>query len=89
MDSTAPLVLILAGPAELRRKLSLCPLEALRQRLTVAYHVRALTAEETTGYVTHRLHQVAIDRPVFTDSALDGDTAFRQSERISCTDLIR
>jgi type II secretory pathway predicted ATPase ExeA len=78
MDSTAPLVLILAGHTELRRKLSLRPLEALRQRITVAYHVRALTAEETIVYVTHHLHQVAIDRPVFTDSALQAGVEWSQ-----------
>ena len=70
MDSTAPLVLILVGHTELRRKLSLRPLEALRQRITIAYQVRPLTAAETTAYVTHHLHQVGIDRALFTETAL-------------------
>lgn len=69
MDSTAPLALILAGHTELRHKLLLRPLDAIRQRVTVAYHLPPLTAAETPQYLSHHLRMVGVDRPVFTESA--------------------
>lgn len=69
-DTTAPLVVILAGHTELRRKLALRPLEAVRQRVTLAYHLPPLTAADASAYVQHHLHQVGITRPVFSDAAL-------------------
>ena len=70
LDSTAPVTLILCGHTELRHKLALRPLEAIRQRVTVAYHLPPLTAAETGPYVTHQLQQVGVDRPIFTEAAL-------------------
>ena len=70
LDSTAPVALILCGHTELRHKLALRPLDAIRQRVTVAYHLAPLTAAEVGPYVTHQLQQVGVDRPVFTDPAL-------------------
>ena len=55
---------------ELRHKLALRPLEAIRQRVTVAYHLPPLAAAEAGPYVTHQLQQVGVDRPIFTDAAL-------------------
>jgi type II secretory pathway predicted ATPase ExeA len=70
LDSTAPLVLLLCGHTELRQKLALRPLEAIRQRVTVAYQLPPLTAVETAAYCQHQLQHVGVDRPLFTDSAL-------------------
>jgi type II secretory pathway predicted ATPase ExeA len=70
MDTTAPLALVLIGHTELRRKMALQPLEALRDRVTMAFHLPALTAEQTTDYVQYHLRHVGIDRPVFTETAL-------------------
>ena len=70
LDSTAPVALILCGHTELRHKLALRPLEAIRQRVTVAYHLPPLTAAEAGPYVAHQLQQVGVDRPIFTDAAL-------------------
>lgn len=39
MDTTAPFALILAGHTELRQQRALRPLEAMRQRMTLAYHL--------------------------------------------------
>ena len=50
--------IILMGQPELKAKLWLRELTQLRQRVTLHYHLGALDAEETAGYVTHRL-QVA------------------------------
>ncbi len=46
------------------------PLDAGRQRVTLACHLALLTAAEVGPDVTHQLHQVGVDRPVFTDHAL-------------------
>lgn len=70
MDTTAPLALILVGHTELRRKLALQPLEALRERVTMAFHLSPFTASDTADYVTHQLHHVGIERPLFTETAI-------------------
>ena len=77
-DTTAPLVLILAGHTELRRKLALRPLEAVRQRVTLAYHLPPLTAADAAAYVQHPWQQVGITRPVFTDAALQAGYTWSQ-----------
>jgi general secretion pathway protein A len=70
LDTTAPLAVVLAGHTELRQKLAWRPLEAIRQRVTLAYQLPPFTAEQTARYVQHHLQSVGIDHPVFTDSAL-------------------
>lgn len=80
LDSTAPVALILCGHTELRHKLALRPLEAIRQRVTVAYHLPALTAADTARYLTHQLTQVGVTRPVFTDAAIQ--TGFEWSRGV-------
>lgn len=70
LDTTAPLVVVLAGHTELRQKLAWRPLEAIRQRVTLAYQLPPFTTEQTARYLQHHLQRVGIDRPVFTDSAL-------------------
>ena len=69
-DTTAPLALLLAGHTERQRKLALRPLEAIRQRVTLAYQIPPLTAAETAQYLEHHLRQVGIARPVFGDTAV-------------------
>jgi type II secretory pathway predicted ATPase ExeA len=43
--------------------------EALAQRIVVRYHMAALTREELTGYLTHRLHLAGAEVPLFDPSA--------------------
>lgn len=69
-DTTAPFALVLVGHTELRHKLALRPLEAMRQRVTMAYHLRSLTREESAAYLQHHLQHAGITHPVFTDAAL-------------------
>lgn len=70
MDTTAPLALILIGHTELRHKLALQPLEAFRERVTMAFHLPPFTAAETADYLGHQLRQAGIDRPLFTEAAV-------------------
>jgi general secretion pathway protein A len=62
---------ILIGQPELRATLALQQLRQLAQRIAIDHHLEALRAEETVGYVRHRL-AVAGGRPdIFTPDALD------------------
>lgn len=48
----------LLGQSELRRTLQAPEMEQLRQRIIAAYHLEALSGDETRAYVEYRLHQV-------------------------------
>jgi general secretion pathway protein A len=62
---------ILIGQPELRATLGLQQLRQLAQRIAIDHHLEALHAEETVGYVRHRL-AVAGGRPdIFTPEALE------------------
>lgn len=63
--------IVMVGQPQLRYKLNLPDLEQLRQRVTVQYHIPALNAADTIGYVNHRL-AVARGEPVeiFTPPAI-------------------
>lgn len=74
------MALIFCGHTELRHKLALRPLEAIRQRVTAAYHLLALTAADTARYLTRQLAQVGVTRPVFTDAAIQ--TGFEWSRGV-------
>ena len=45
-------------------------LRALKQRITIHYHLEPLTLKETSAYVRYRLKVAGCDRPLFTPSAL-------------------
>src|ERR1700722_9639020 len=62
---------ILIGQPELRTTLGLQQLRQLAQRIAIDHHLEALRADETVGYVRHRL-AVAGGRPdIFTPEALE------------------
>jgi general secretion pathway protein A len=62
---------ILIGQPELRATLGMQQLRQFAQRISIDHHLEALHAEETLGYVRHRL-TVAGGRPdLFTPEALD------------------
>ncbi|MCY0898069.1 MAG: hypothetical protein OWU33_03905 [Firmicutes bacterium] len=46
------------------------PLQTMRQRVTLASHLRALTREKSVAYRRHPWQQVGITRPVFTNTAV-------------------
>ncbi|MFQ5646676.1 MAG: XrtA/PEP-CTERM system-associated ATPase [bacterium] len=54
-DKDKLLQIILAGQPELREMLSLSELKQLKQRITVSYHMNALSKEEVSQYIIHRL----------------------------------
>ena len=55
MDSQSAAALVLVGHSELRRTLRLSIHEALWQRTTVRYHLRALDLTETGAYIRHQV----------------------------------
>lgn len=64
--------IVMVGQPQLRYKLNLPDLEQLKQRVTVQYHLPALSADDSIGYINHRL-AVARGEPVemFTPGALE------------------
>ena len=61
------LTLILLGQPELKEKIKNLP--QLRQRLSVRYHLKALTEEDIKEYVQHRLEVAGSEEQVFLDEA--------------------
>ena len=70
-DRRPPLSILLAGQPGLRQKLRLAHLEPLDQRITLRYHLRGLTREQTEAYLLHRLRLAGVDRPLFAADALE------------------
>ncbi len=71
------LQIILIGQPELRELLDRPELRQLAQRITGRFHLTPLSADETTGYVRHRLRVAGATAEVFTPRAL------REINRIS------
>ncbi len=63
------LSLILVGQPELRERIDTLP--QLAQRLTVAYHVAPLGAEDARAYLRHRLRRAGGAEDIFTGGAED------------------
>jgi general secretion pathway protein A len=68
--TTKLLQIILIGQPELRTLLDQPDLRQLAQRITGRYHLNPLSAEETAGYVKHRMRVAGATAEVFTPSAL-------------------
>lgn len=69
MDAEPRLCLLLLGQTELRRRLTMAVHEALAQRIVVRYPMAALTREELTGYLAHRLRLASAEVPLFDPAA--------------------
>jgi type II secretory pathway predicted ATPase ExeA len=69
-DKHQLLQLVLVGQPELRRKLRRPELRQFAQRVSVAYYLELLTAEETADYVRHRLARAGGDPELFEADAL-------------------
>jgi type II secretory pathway predicted ATPase ExeA len=68
----ALLQVLLLGQPQLRQTLARPDLDQLRQRVLAAYHLAALTREETHLYVRHRMTSVGwTGHPAWEDPALD------------------
>ena len=65
--------IVLAGQPELDQRLSRPELRQLRQRITVRYHLPALTESEVTAYISHRLKTAGADEShiQFADKAIE------------------
>lgn len=71
LDNRKLIQIVLMGQPELRDKLNNPALRQLRQRITVRYHLKALTREEVQHYIRHRLNiSGANGCPSFTRPAL-------------------
>jgi general secretion pathway protein A len=80
-DQRKLLQIVLVGQPELRDMLDQSRLRQLRQRITVRYHLKPLTREETEDYIQHRLHVAGGNsRPSFTSWAYRG--VYRYSQGI-------
>jgi len=70
-DSGARLALLLCGQVGLRQRLRMAALEALTQRVTVRYAMRGIDRDTTRLYLEHRLRVAGVDRPVFSEPAIE------------------
>ena len=70
-DAASPFTLVLCGQPELRAILRFKSFEAVAQRLTVRCHLAPLEPRETAAFVAHSLRHAGIDRPLFTEAALE------------------
>ncbi len=74
------LQIILVGQIGLREHLRDPSLEQFAQRIAVDYHLESLGAEETRGYIRHRLEVSGGDPDLFTDDA--SEAVFQHSRGI-------
>jgi len=71
LDHRKLIQIVLMGQPELRDRLNNPALRQLRQRITVRYHLQALSSHETAHYIKHRLKVSGATRcPQFTRLAL-------------------
>ena len=70
MDLKAPFPIILSGQPRLRTELRLQAYEAISQRVMQQYHICAMTAEDTTGYIQSRMDAMKLTSPLFAESAI-------------------
>lgn len=72
--------LVMIGQPELKKRLLGKHYEPLLQRISIHYHLKPLTAEETARYIEHRLSIAGRATPLFTDDAVE--EIFRSSQGI-------
>lgn len=70
MDAKSLFPVLLSGQPELRKKLRLKKYEAISQRIGIQYHLSGMSREETAAYVKHHLEEAKLQRPVFSESAV-------------------
>ena len=70
MDSRSLFPVLLAGQPELRKKLRLKKYEAISQRIGIQYHLTGMSREETAGYIRHHMEAAKMERPLFSESAI-------------------
>lgn len=70
-DGSARLPILLAGQMGLTARLKMASLEALTQRVTVRYRLQGHDRSTTAAYLEHRLVIAGVDRPLFTEPAVE------------------
>jgi len=65
------LQIILVGQPELRRNLDRDDLVQLRQRIMIRYHLPALSREDVSLYIAHRLQVAGCGEDIFSPEAID------------------
>ncbi|MBK8161341.1 MAG: AAA family ATPase [Rhodospirillaceae bacterium] len=71
-DSDLLLQIILVGQPELLEKLKRPELRQFAQRISISYHLKALSFEETKMYISHRLNVAGASGALFSDMAIGG-----------------
>lgn len=71
MDSTDPALFILVGQAHLRERLLIPVLQPFNQRISLKYHLPALTKEETASYIRHQFKLAGLKEPIFNQNAIN------------------
>jgi general secretion pathway protein A len=69
MDAENRLCLVLVGHPELRRCLTMAVHEALGQRIVIRHHMAALTRDELSAYLAHRLRLAGAEYALFEPAA--------------------
>ncbi len=69
-DTKSIALFVLSGHKLLQQRLAGLENEALKQRVTVKFHLQGLTLEETCGYIRHQLTIAGSSASLFTDSAM-------------------
>jgi general secretion pathway protein A len=71
MDSSDPALFILIGQPHLRERLLIPVLQPFNQRISLKYHLPALTKEEAASYIRHHLSLAGLKEPMFNQNALN------------------
>jgi len=69
-SGTKLIQIFFVGQTELKRRLLSTACEALRQRITLYFHLQPLSEEETGRYISHRLSVAGSNTAPFTDGAV-------------------
>ena len=70
-DKHLVLQLILVGQPQLREQLNSPDLLQFRQRISVRYHLPALSEDDTLAYIRHRIRCAGCENELFTKGAID------------------
>lgn len=65
MDNTDRLKIVLSGHTDLKKELQRSCHSALLQRITVKYHIHALTQTQTHHYIDFHMHRVGSSEKIF------------------------
>lgn len=65
------LQIVLVGQPELKTLLDRSDLRQVNQRISIRYHLPALTREEVGNYIAHRLSVAGTDKIYFSEQAID------------------